>query len=93
MPFLPVTGDERLTFRGTTHIPAHSADAQGPVTADRKSVPLSGAAPGRTSGTYRGGSQPVTAPLLDTQARYFPVPRISLFLYTISEAELQGEKR
>ena len=81
MPFLPSTGDERLTFRGTTRIPAHSADTQGPVTAGRKTVPLSGAAPGRTSGTYRGGFQPVTAPLLDTQARYFPVPRISLIIF------------
>ena len=36
---------------------------------------VSTAAPGRTNGTSRGGLQPMTAPLWETKARYFPVQR------------------
>ena len=87
-PSVPVPGTKGC-FLPRYHPYSHIVRTFTPVTGRLPSL-SPGLLPGEPRDTAQAGSQPVTHPLLEPQAPYFPVQRVSLrLLYTIFRPELQ----
>ena len=87
-PSVPVPGTKGC-FLPRYHPYSHIVRTFTPVTGRLPSL-SPGQLPGEPRDTAQAGSQPVTHPLLEPQAPYFPVQRVSLrLLYTIFRPELQ----
>ena len=87
-PSVPVPGTKGC-FLPRYHPYSHIVRTFTPVTGRLPSL-SPGLLPGEPRDTAQAGSQPVTHPLLEPQAPYFPVQCVSLrLLYTIFRSELQ----
>ena len=92
----PEPGDERQPFRGTTRIRALRpflgfGRALSPlVTGGGPRPALAGRSRANQAVRFQGGFQPVTAPLCETDTRYFPVLRISTMDFYITK---KGKKQ